>query len=148
MADPVAKANIDENFELRLRDMRDAAKFDGAHIASTGQTRWYRPNGFEGSPLDPAVSIEPFHRQQANEEFIQAVGDSKAPGRVSDQLMTINMIESLSLMQRAFLHRHTMRRGRATCMVAARLNSQGSDSGVFIQNYLEYMRTLAAQGKS
>ena len=147
MAEPKSKAQMDPNFEKRLRDCKEAAAEEAAQRVSGGQSRWFRPTGWNGNPFDFAGLGVPFDRTVSTQGYLEAVKDAENPGTGGDVVATITMIEALSVMERAMRVRHTLRRTRATAHMLARKQLHGTDTGAFIQTGVEYVRSVLKQAK-
>lgn len=148
MADPVSKAQLDPNFEVRLRDLqKHAAAEHDARTSGDGQVRWDRPGSYAGDLFDLKSMHEPFSRERANSDYLAAVTDPENPGTVGDVIATTTMIDYLAVMERAFRMRHTMRRPRAVALMLGRKRGLGGERGPFIQAGVEYVRSLLKQAK-
>lgn len=147
MATPVSKADMDPNFEKRLRDMKEAAKKEYNQRKKGQQVKWLRPENWAGDVTDPETFKEPFERTKANDDFEAAIKDAKSPGTVGDLIATTTMIDYLSVMERAFRSRHLLQRPRAMAHALGRKKGHGAQTGPFIQG-IEYLRTILKQAKS
>ncbi len=144
---PSAKVNMDPNFEKRLREMQKHAQKEFEDRQTGRQVKWFRPEDYEGDLTDYDAMHTPFDRKQANQEAVEAVKDPQAPGVTGDTVVAVLQVETLSLMERAFRARHTMRRPRAMAHVAARLKGHGDPTGPFIQNGIEFVRLVMKQAR-
>jgi hypothetical protein len=142
-----SKADMDPNFEKRLREMKDWAKLAADRRRTGDQVKWYRPRGWSGGTLDSESMGAPFQRTRANNDAVNAMKDHQAPGTTGDIVLTTTMLETLAVMERAFRQRNTLRRPRATAHAAGRHMGQGNDRGPFIRNYVEYIRQVLKQTK-
>lgn len=147
MADAKSKADMDPNFEKQLKKLRDHAKEQYDARKSGGQTKWFRPKHWEGDPTDLDGFIPPFDRDTSNDALVNAISDPKSPGTTGDVVACSVMINYLSMLQRAMVVRHTMRRVRATAHMMGRDKGHGDDQGPFIQLGLEYVRGILKQAK-
>lgn len=149
MATPVpsAKVNMDPNFENRYRDMQQHAQAEYEARPTGNRTLWFRPENFDGDLTDLTNLGDSFTRKQANEEGVDAVKDPEAPGVTGDTVAAVTMVEALSVLERAFRVRHTMRRPRAVAHVLSRLKGHGDATGPYIQNGVEYIRAVMAQAR-
>lgn len=147
MADASSKAQMDSNFEKRLRECQATAADEAAARLANNQTMWHRPAGWAGDPFDFSGMGTPFDRSSLTQDYLSAVKDPEAPGTTGDVVATTTMIEVLSGMERALRVRHTLRRPRAMAHLIARKRAQGEDSGVFVQAGLEYLRNVLKQAK-
>lgn len=147
---PVSQADMDPNYEKRCRDFKTAASVEASELATGGQPLWFRPEGWDGR-LSGAQYLEnmsvPFSRDSATNDYLKAVRDADNPGTSGDIVATTVMAETLSVMERAFRVRHTLRRVRATCHVVGRKLAQGQSTGAFIQSNVEFVRSLLAATK-
>jgi len=148
--DPISRANMDPNYEKRCRDFQTAALVEASNTAVGGAPVWFRPEGWDGR-LSGANYLEnmsiPFSREAATNDYLEAVKDANNPGTSGDIVATSIMAETLSVMERAFRARHTLRRVRATCHVIGRKLAQGQPTGAFIQSNVEFVRSLLAATK-
>lgn len=144
---PTSKADVDPNFDAQMENLRRLAAAAAPALQTGGQVQWMRPQDWSGDVFDYEDLHTPFQRDTANEQFVAAVADAQAPGTVGDLVSTTLMIDCLATMERAFKNRHTMGRCRRLAHAAGRLAGQGSDQGVFVQSYLEYMRRLVRRAK-
>lgn len=144
---PTAKADIDPKYEKILRAIKEHAQSEADQRRKGEGVRWFRPTDFTGGEFDFGAMSAPFSRQKANDDYKKSVQDASAPGVSGDIVATTTMIDCLSVMERAFRQRHTMRRVRATAHMAGRKKGQGNDKGPFVQNYLEYIRSVVKQSK-
>lgn len=147
--DPVSKAQVCVNFERRVRDLKEAARLGyEARRTGSGAPRWFRPSGWDGNLFDFEAMAVPFSRADANAQFVEAVGDSEAPGTSGDIVVTTTQIDYLACLERAFRVRHGLRRSRAVAHLLARLKAHGDDRGPLVQCALEYIRNVLKQTKS
>lgn len=147
MATPQSKSAMDPNFEKQLRGLKDHSKSQYEARQSGGQTGWYRPKNWDGDPTNLEGLGVPFDRGTANDALVSAISDAKSPGTTGDVVACSVMINYLSVLERAFRVRHTMRRVRATAHVMGRDKGHGDDAGPFIQLGLEYVRGILKQAK-
>lgn len=147
---PVSRANMDPNYENRCRDFQTAANTEASNLTVGGAPIWFRPEGWDGR-LSGAGYLEnmstPFSSEAATRDYLEAVKDPSNPGTSGDVVATTIMAETLSVMERAFRARHTLRRVRATCHVIGRKTAQGQPTGAFIQSNVELVRKLLARTK-
>lgn len=146
-AEPKSKADMDPNFEKRFRDLKLHALDQHAQGKSGGQIRQFRPDGWNGDPFDVEGLSEPFKRDKANDDLVAAISNGDAPGTTGDVVACSVMINQLSVMERAFRVRHTMRRCRAQAHQLGRQRGHGDDKGPFVQLGIEYVRSLLKQAK-
>ena len=144
---PVAKANMDPNFENRLRDHRTWAEVTGEELAKSGAVPWFRPEGWNRDINDIHGVSAPFNPATATQNFLDAVTDAKSPGTTGDVVATTNMVSALATMERAFRARHLLRRPRATVHASGRFQSHGAEVGVFTAAYIETMRRILEEGR-
>lgn len=145
MADPpkpTPKVSMDPNFEKRLRELTEHAKKEFEERPKGERTLWYRPENFNGDVTDLDLLGEAFEREQANREGVDAIKSAKAPGVSGDTVAAITMVETLSVMERSFRLRHTMRRPRAVAHAMGRLKGHGDPKGPLSQNGIEYVRQI------
>lgn len=144
-----SKVNMDPNFEKRFRDLQDHAKEEREERAKGGQVKWFRPEDWEGDLSDPDSITKPFERKQANDEGVSAIKTADSPGTTGDVVTAVTMIDTLSVMERAFRMRHMTSRPRAVAHMLGRKKGHGDSQGPFGQNGVEYVRGLmrAARGK-
>lgn len=147
MADPVSKAQIDPNFEKRVRDLQRAAQAEYDGRSGTGQVQWLRPTGLTGGLFDLEGLHVPFNRDAANKDYLEAVKNPDQPGTTGDVVATTTMIDSLAAMERAYRSRHTLRRPRAMALMLGRKRGHGNERGAVTQGFLEYVRSLMRQAK-
>lgn len=147
---PVSRANMDPNYEKRCRDLQTAALVEASNLAVGGAPVWFRPEEWDGR-LSGAGYLQnmstPFSSEAATNDYLEAVKDARNPGTSGDIVATTIMAETLSVMERAFRARHTLRRVRATCHVIGRKLAQGQPTGAFIQSNVELVRKLLARTK-
>lgn len=146
-AAPVSKAQMDPNFEKQFRALKDHAAAKSVALQAGGQPRYFRPHGWAGDPADVEAMAVPFNRDAANQGLVDAISDHLNPGTTGDVVACSVMIDELSVMERAFRVRHTLRRCRGTAHTAGRLAGHGSPSGPFIQLGVEYVRAILKQAK-
>ncbi len=127
--------------------MKDTSRSKATGLKSTGQVKRFKPDGWDGNPQDYEAMATPFSRAKANQDLVAAISNHLAPGTTGDVVVCSTMINHLSVMERAFRARHTLRRCRATAHVAGRLTGHGNDKGPFIQLGVEYARALLASAK-
>lgn len=147
---PVSRANMDPNYEKRCRDFQSASAIEAESLKVGGPPVWFRPEGWDGR-LSGTGYLEnmsiPFSSDASTNDYLEAVKDAKKPGTSGDVVITTIMSETLSIMERAFRVRHSLRRVRATCHVIGRKMAQGSATGSFIQSNVEFVRSLLATTK-
>lgn len=147
---PISRANMDPNYEKRCRDFQNAALVEASSLAVGNAPIWFRPEGWDGRLSGPDYLKNmaiPFSRDASSNDYLEAVKDPKNPGTSGDVVVTTIMAETLSVMERAFRARHTLRRVRATCHVVGRKLAQGQATGAFIQSNVEFVRSLLAATK-
>lgn len=144
---PSSKADMDPQFEKRMRDHRDAAAAEASARTQGNQVKWMRPTGWNGDVFDFTKMQDPFNRDVSNVNFLAAVDDPANPGTAGDLAATTLMIDRLAVAERAFRMRHTMSRPRAMAHMLARRKGQGNDQGPFIQLGVEFIRNVLKQGK-
>jgi len=138
---------MDPNFEKQFRRLKKSAKDQHEQGKKGGQVKQFRPEGWNGDPFDYEGLSEPFNRDKANDDLVAAISDGDAPGTTGDVVVCSVMINQLSIMERAFRVRHTMRRCRAQAQQLGRQRGHGDDKGPFIQLGVEYARALLKQAK-
>lgn len=146
-ATPQSKADVDPNFEKRIRDIKTQAAKEATARDTGAQTPWFRPEGWNGDLFDVEGLSEPYSREAANQAYLEAVKDPANPGTTGDVVATLTMIDELAAMERAMRLRH-MRRPRAVTHMLARKAGHGDDRGPITQCYLEYVRSILKQAKA
>jgi hypothetical protein len=147
MANPQSKADMDPSFERQLRQLKAHAASQYTARSTGGQNTWYRPVNWNGDPSDFDGLSDPFNRDTSNDALVNAISDAKNPGTVGDVVACSIMINYLSVLERGFRVRHTLRRVRATAHMMGREKGQGDDQGPFIQLGVEYVRGVLKQSK-
>ena len=145
-ADAASRADVDPNFERRIRDLRDQATADAAALDQGGQATWHRPGDWEGNVFDREALGDPFDRSQANDQCVAAIRDPRQPGSLGDVQATTTMIDYLGSLQQGFQLRH-LSRLRALAHVRGRKLGHASEVGPLVQNVLEPVRTILRRGK-
>lgn len=150
MADiePVAKVDMDPNFEARLRELRAHAAAETAQRSQGDPVPWNRPAPATSSLFRFQALETAFRRTAANQQCVDAVKDPKAPGTTGDIVAGTTMIEALACLERAYRMRHTMRRPRAVAHAASRLRGHGDPNGAFGRNGVEYVRQILKQARA
>lgn len=143
---PQSIANIDPNYERRLRELREHAALEAAAAVSGEPVPWFRPAGWNGQPDDIATLGEQFSRNQANEDYLAACADPASPGTSGDLIATTTMIDYLASLEQGWRLRHTSR-VRAVAHAAGRKLGQGSDTGPFVQNGVEFIRSCLSRAR-
>lgn len=138
---------MDPNYEKQLRKRRTDAEEEYAARQTGGQARWDRPVGWSGDPFDYDGMHAAFNRDKANQDLVDAVKDPASPGTTGDVVACSTMINRLSVAERAFKVRHTMRRCRAVAHMLGRKKGHGSPTGPYTQLGVEYVRALLRQAK-
>lgn len=138
---------MDPNFEKTLRSLKDQARQRYEARKTCGQAKWFRPPDWDGDPFNLEGLGEPFDRSAANEDLVSAISDPADPGTTGDVVACSVMINFLSVAERAFRVRQTLRRPRAAAHCMARERGHGDDSGPFVQLGVEYVRGLLKQAK-
>jgi len=144
---PRSVADMDPNFEGRLRDLKEHAKEQSVALGKTEQRRIFVPRTWDGDPFSYETMSKPFERTKANEDLVKAISRQESPGTTGDVVACSTMINQLSVMERSFRVRHTLRRCRGSAHALGRTTGHGSDSGPFIQLGVEYVRALLRQAK-
>lgn len=147
MATQASKVDVDPNFDTVLHDLQEHAALAAEALKSADQVTWFRPAAWAGDPFDYEAIGPAFNRDQANQQYVEAVQSAQAPGVVGDLIAATLQVDYLAVMERAFRNRHTMTRPRRVCHVLGRKNGQGDQGGGFIQGVLEYVRRRVAQAK-
>ena len=147
MAEPKAKAELDPSFKTLMDDLRDHAAQQSEARPNGEQVRWFRPSNGDGKLTDFQALGDAFDRSQSNEQFIDAVKDANDPGVTGDLVATTTMIDTLSVWERAYRMRHTMRRPRAVAHALGRLKGHGAQDGVYGRNNVEYVRGILKQSR-
>lgn len=137
--EPSAKADMDPNFDARVRDLRDQAGAEAARREG-GPVRWQRPSGWGGDLFDAAAASAPFDRSAANDWMVDAL-DPDAPGVTGDLVSCQTQIETLACMERAWRNRHTTR-ARAVAHALSRKQGHASPTGALGGNAHEYVAQL------
>lgn len=148
MAKATSKADMDPVFQDRVRELQENSKEEYEKRKSGQQVKWFRPGDWDGNLLSFQAIETPFKRDRANRDFVRAVENAKSPGTTGDLVATTTMIDYLAIMERAFRMRVTMRRPRAVAHMLARKRGHGNDKGVFVQNALEYVRSVLEAAKA
>lgn len=143
-----AKADMDPNYELRLRELRDHAAAELPARSQGNQVPWNRPGPLTTSVFAVQALETPFQRTTSNDACVAAISDPKNPGVTGDVVATTLMIETLACMERAFRMRHTMRRPRAMAHALSRLKGHGDPNGAFGRNGVEYIRQVLKQARA
>lgn len=146
-ATPKSKADVDPNFEKRIRDVKNHAAAEAESQDTGQQTKWFRPQGWDGNVFDTEGMATAYSREAANQSFLEAVKDPENPGTTGDVVATLTMISTLAGMERAARLRH-MRRPRAIAHMLGRKAGHGDDRGPLVQCNLEYVRGTLKQGKA
>lgn len=147
-AAPQSKAVMDANYEKQFRALRDHAAAKATALQVGGQATYFRPYGWNGDPTDIEAMSVPFARDTANQGLIDAISDHLNPGTTGDVVACSIMINELSVMERAFRTRQTLRRCRGTAHTAGRLTGHGKDTGPYTQLGVEYIRSTLKQAKA
>lgn len=147
MATPKSKANVDPNYEKRIRDAKNHAAAEAESRDTGRQTKWSRPQGWDGNVFAVDGIAAPFSREAANQSFLEAVKDPENPGTGGDVVATLTMISTLAGMERARRLR-LMRRPRAIAHMIGRKAGHGDDRGPLVQCNIEYVRGVLKQGKA
>jgi hypothetical protein len=136
---------MDPNFEHLMRDLMTHAQKEREARTNGQQVKWFRPQDYTADLFDIQGMEQPFKRDQANQECVQSISDPQSPGVAGDVVAAVTMIEELSVFERAFRTRHSLRRPRATALMLGRKKGHGSEQGVFLNNGVEYLRGLFRQ---
>lgn len=144
---PTAKVNMDPKFQDRLQEMKQHSKKEKDKRKTGDQVPWYRPKDWDGDLFKWQEFEEPFKREQANNEGVDAIKTPESPGVTGDLVAAVTMIEMLSIMERAFRVRHTMRRPRAVAHMLSRKKTHGEAKGVFVRNGTEYINQVMKQAR-
>lgn len=128
---PVSVAQVDPQFERRLRDLRLHAQAVRTALATGAQNLWFRPSNWAGDHFDLEGLREPFSRDAANQVVIQAISDPEHPGVSGDLVAATTMVDWLATLERAYRNRHTMGWPRMLAHAASRLGGQGATSGPY-----------------
>lgn len=147
-AAPKSKADMDPKYEKQFRALKlhAAAKAEAMQVG--GQVPYFRPFGWNGDPTDLEGLSVPFDRTVANQGLIAAISDHLNPGTTGDVVACSVMINELSVMERAFRTRHTLKRCRGSAHTAGRLAGHGTDTGPYTQLGIEYVRSILKQAKA
>lgn len=144
---PSSKVGVDPKFRARLKELKKQAEDEKEKRSRGDQVKWFRPEGWNGDIFDYEGMHEPFDRQQANSEGVQAISNPKAPGTTGDVVAATLQIETLACMERSFRVRMTMRRNRAIAHMIARKKGHADTEGVFLNNGLQYIKEIIKQAK-
>src|SRR5262245_2811304 len=144
---PESKVGVDPNFDKQLHALQAAAAQAAAALRTGGQVRWMRPDAWNGDPNDYEGIHDACNREVANSQFVDTVKDAQHPGRVGDIIAATLMVDYLGVLERSFRQRLLMGRVRRYALTAGRQQGNGSDTGVFIQADLEYLRRIVKQTK-
>lgn len=136
------------NYEKRFRDLAAHAALEHNARTTAGQSRWFRPAGWDGSLGDIEGMSVPFDRTDANQMFLEAVKNPAQPGTTGDVVVATTAIDVLAAMEQAFRARHCMKRPRAVAHAMARKKGHGHPRGPLVQNYVEYMRFLLKEARA
>jgi hypothetical protein len=147
MADPQSKADIDPNFEKRLRELKEYGTAAQAR-GTGGQVKWLRPADSEIDPFDLESIGEPYSRDEVNEQMLDAIKDPASPGTVGDVIACTTQIARLATMERAMRVRYTLRRPRAVAHTLARQKGHGNDKGPIVQLGIAYVQAVIKQSKA
>lgn len=132
--------DVDPTFELRLREVRQAAASQAQRM-SGGRGTWYRPAGL-ADPLDPAAFSPPFDRDALSAAGTVALD---AGGTTGELVLVHLQLATLSALERAVRSRyHTG--PRLAAFAQARQLGHGDPAGVWGQ-LLEEARRLAADAR-
>ena len=143
---PSSKASMDPKFENLLREFMKRSLEEYQKRKMGRQVKWYRPKGWNGDIFDVEGMSPPFDRSKANGDFVLAVQDPANPGVSGDLVATTTMIDYLACAERAFRQRF-MRRPRAVAHLLGRKKGHGQQQGPFMQNGIEYVRSVLRQAK-
>ncbi len=144
---PRSCVDVDPNFERQLRNLKTLFAAQEQPLREGGQVKWMRPLGWSGDPTDFSAIHAALNRDQANQQYIQAVQDARQPGVAGDLIAATVMIDYLATAERALLNRITMNRCRRQAHAAGRARGHGSDRGVFVQSGIEYIRRIVARSR-
>lgn len=142
-----SKVDVDPNFERQLRRLKDEAAVRAVALQAGGQVLNMRPLGWPGHVDDYGSIHDALNRDVANQQFIDAVKDATKPGTSGDLIAATLMVDYLGSMERAYKNRVTMSRARRVAHAAGRTAGQGSDTGVFVQGVIEYLRRIIQHSK-
>lgn len=124
-----SKLQIDRAFELRLREMRDAAADQAARLTG-GRATWYRPAGT--TDLTDLVNVgAPFDRAEFDALATAVLADAASPGTTGDLVLAALTLTTLSQLERAARTRATVGRIRAAGHALGRHASHGRPTGAF-----------------
>jgi hypothetical protein len=152
MAKAEAKATaLDTNFEKLLRQLRDQAKEEATNRQQGQAAKWMGPaveeDGWDGGLLDCEGLSDGFSREEANEQFTEAVKDSESPGVTGDLVVTSLQVDQVAIAERAFRARHCGRRPRMMLHMLARKKGHGDNQGTISQAMIEYVRGTQKQAQ-
>lgn len=145
---PKSKSDMDPNYEKQFRALKLHAAAKASAIQSGGQVPHFKPFGWNGDPTDIEGLSVPFDRAVANQGLVDAIADHLNPGTTGDVVACSVMINELSVMERAFRTRQTLRRCRGAAHTAGRLAGHGTDTGPYTQLGVEYVRSILKQAKA
>lgn len=135
------------NFSRRLQELREVARLEYEGRRSGGQVRWFRPDGWDGDLFNFVGMHAPFSRDDANQQYLDAVKDPANPGTTGDVVAATTQIDFLACLERAFRVRHTLRRPRAMAHMMGRMAGHASEHGPLVQCGLEYVRAVLKQAR-
>lgn len=143
-----AKVNVDANFEQQLRQLKTNAAAEFQALTQLQQNSWNRPalGDWDGNLDDWEGIAKAFTRQQANDEYTQALADAKAPGVAGDTIAAPLMADYLGCLERAYHNRHQSWH-RALMHSAGRKQGHGSDNGPLTVSVLEFLRNIIKRTK-
>lgn len=144
---PQSKSDVDPNFEKQLRKLKTDSQTNGDALQQNEQTQWFRPEGWNGDVWDYDGMHEPFDRQKANSDFVQAIANPNSPGTSGDLIVATTQIDYLACLERAFRVRHAMPAPRLMMHAAGTMKGNGNDQGVFSLCGIEYIRRLVREAK-
>ncbi len=148
MADPQSKVDMDPKYEKQLRKRKQDAKKEADKRKQAKGAAWDRPEGWSGDTANYTDMHTPHDRQNANDGLIAAISKPSAPGTTGDVVAASIMINRLSVMERAFKVRHTLRRCRGMAHVIGRKLGHGNDNGPYGRLGVEYVRAVIQQSKA
>lgn len=136
-------ATLKESFNKQVDRLIERAKDTHKAIteAQPESVKWNYPTDWEGDPVTDLDEMhEPFNRDEANQDFIDAI---KTPntGKSGDLIVSTIQVEYMAIQERAFRLRH-LTRVRAAIHAAARMKSHSEKGGLFERNHRGFLERI------
>jgi len=147
---PQSKGGVDPNFEAQVRNSRKVHEDIWKGFSKLDEWPWLIPakNDWKGDVRDNPGLKEPFKRDKANQDYVDAIKDPKSPGVEGDLQRSAIQVDYLAQMERAFRARHLSTRPRMLSLAMGRIKAHGHQKGAIIQLALEFIREVDKQAKS